>query len=66
MVRGSRDPPAIHVFEFHPQIKWVPSACVLARGMLFTVRGLLAQIGRGGNARRPFVCKLHDTTGIEP
>lgn len=39
------------VLEFYPQIKWVHIACVLASGLLFTLRGLLVQAGHAGAAQ---------------
>ena len=39
------------VFEFYPQIKWVHIACVLASGLLFSLRGLLVQLGHAGAAQ---------------
>ena len=66
MVRSWRDPPGIHVFEFYPHIPWVPIACVLAGALLFAARGLLAQVGRGGNARHMFVCQWRDRLSVDP
>ncbi len=40
------------MIEFHPHIKWVHIACVLASGRLFALRGLLVQVGHDGDARR--------------
>ncbi len=34
------------MIEFYPHIKWVHVAAVMASGLLFALRGLLAQIGR--------------------
>ncbi|MEO7052379.1 MAG: hypothetical protein ABI128_12020 [Rhodanobacter sp.] len=66
MVRSSRDPSAIHVFEFHPHIKWVPIACALASGMPFAVRGLLVQIGLHGHARRRAVRQWQHSLSVDP
>jgi uncharacterized membrane protein SirB2 len=37
--------PAATMIEFYPQIFWVHVAAVIASGSLFTVRGILVQVG---------------------
>ena len=40
------------MLEFYPQIKWLHIACIIASGTLFTLRGLLVQVGCEGLAHR--------------
>jgi uncharacterized membrane protein SirB2 len=43
------------VIEFYPQIKMVHMTAVICSGLLFLMRGLMMQAGRGALANRPLL-----------